>query len=490
MKISVLTCTGDRHVAFALCERWMKAQTIKWHQWVVLDDGIAKTECTLGQEHHYWPELIGKGSMVNKIKRALERGLITGDILVIMEDDDWVSSDYLEWCERELRRVDLLGECNNLYYNVRYRWWFEHGNRTHASLCATSMRRSVFPALLAECQNPNDPFIDSRLWANCRLSKTAFQPNGQRRSVGIKAMPGTKGYGSGHDRTSGWANYDIRMDRLRALIGRDADAYEGFYDKPLPVAPSGKMPTVEVHIVTFNEEEIIEYALRHYKTFASKIIIHDGGSTDRTMEICAETGAEVRHWDTDGQINDVLLRELKEKAWRGTSADWVIMADADELIYFPQGAERTLLAYESVALAVAKPQGWEMTSESIPTTDGQIYEEIRMGARDDRWYAKPILFSARRVMEINYSAGAHECTALVRGGLVMGNPVRFSDPPVYLLHYHHIGSVERIGARYDGNKKRFSAENKRHGWGWHGDGLVHSKEKRAAIHSKLIQVIP
>lgn len=485
--ITLLTCTGDRHVAFALCEKWMNAQTVRWDQWLVLDDSEKPTTATLNQDYYYWPELRGKGSMVNKVKRALERNLIKGDILIVIEDDDFYAPDYIEWCASALKQFDLVGECNNLYYNVRYRWWFEHGNRTHASLCATSMRRSVFPALLAECQNPNDPFIDSRLWANCRLPKMAFSPGLKHRSVGIKSMPGTKGYGSGHDRTSGWANYDPGMDKLRTLIGRDADAYESFHEKPLTI---DGLPQIEVHLVTFNEEMILPYTLRHYQTFASRIIVHDGGSTDRTKAICGEFDVEFTHWDTGGKINDVLLRELKERAWMGTNADWVIMADADELIYFPHGVEQALLAYESVALAIVKPHGFEMMSDSLPAGTGQIYDEIKHGGIDDRWYAKPIMFSPRRVMEIHYSAGAHECTAILRGGMGMMNPVRFSEPPCYLLHYHHVGPVEMIGAKYDANKSRFSEENKKHGWGWHGDGRQHAMDKRAQISKTITQVIP
>ncbi len=199
---------------------------------------------------------------------------------------------------------------------------------------------------------------------------------------------------------------------------------------------------------------------------------------------------EVRDWNTNGQINDVLLKELKETAWKGSNADWVIMADADELIYFPNGAMATLESYAARMVAVVKPSGWEMFSDTLPVGDGQIYDEIKMGSPDNRWYAKPIMFSPKLVSEIKFTAGAHECTAVIRGSLMMQNPERFSEPPAYLLHYHHIGPVERIGARYDGNKSRFSEVNKKNGWGWHGDGLKHAMDKRLGILPNLKQVIP
>lgn len=492
--LTILTATCDRPEAFALTERWIARQSTKPDQWLVLDDGTVPAKCTQGQEHHHWPEFRGHGSMVNKVKRALESGLIKGDFLTFIEDDDWVSPDYLAWSLSQLAKYDLVGECSNLYYNVRHRWWFCHENRFHASLCATSMRRSVFPQLLAECNFSLDPFIDSRLWENCRLPKFATAPaqGSRRRTVGIKAMPGTPGYGSGHDRTSGWAQQDPEGKVLRNLIGSDADLYAPYYESPRKtrdIKQSDGMPTVEIHIVTFNEELILPYTLRHYRTFASKIIVHDGGSTDRTVEIAKATGAVVIPWDTAGKINDTLLRQLKENCWKNTTADWVGVVDADEFLYFPCGAEAALNAYEKVALAVVKPHGYEMVSETLPTGDGQIYDEIKMGADDNRWYAKPCFFSAKRVSEIHFSAGAHECSVVVNGTLRMGNPTRFSEPAAHLLHYHHIGSVERIGAKYDGNKARFSEENKKHGWGWHGDGLKHAQDKRNAIMAKIKKVV-
>ncbi len=493
MHLTLLTCAHNRPEAFALTERWIGRNTLKPFQWLVLCDSENPTVCTMGQELHYWPEFKGHGSMVNKIKRALEQGLIKGDALSLIEDDDWIAPDYLQWTLGQLQKYDLVGECENLYYNVKHRWWFQHHNRYHASLCATSMRRSVFPFLLECCNETLDPFIDSRLWSNCRLSKFASPPeNGRRRSVGIKAMPGPKGYGSGHDRTSGWAQQDPNGLVLKSLIGQDADIYAQFYESPRKfrsITQVEEMPVIEVHIVSYNEAFILAYALRHYKTFASKIVVHDAGSTDGTLALCAAEKVQVEPWSAGASINDTLLRELKETCWRDTMADWVIIVDADELLYFPGGVMPTLASYEARALAIVKPHGWEMESPEMPTTAGQIYEEINHGAPDDRWYAKPCMFSPRRVQAIKYSAGAHECAAELVGGLMMGNPERFSEPPALLLHYKHIGSVERIGERYDGNRARFSQENIRHGWGNYEPGVKHATDKRNAILKNRSKVL-
>ncbi len=494
MKITAITATCHRPEAWALCEKYMAYQTRQPDQWLVLDDDATPTVCTMGQEYHYWPELAGKGSMTKKIKRAIQTQLIKGDIIIIWENDDWYAPTYIAWCEQQLARYSLIGEGRALYYNVQHRWWFDHGNMQHASLCSTAMTKHVLPHLLRQCFKSDDPFIDDRLWKNCNLPKMVFDPlkTKQRLTIGIKSMPGRKGYGSGHDKDSGWAIRDPGMDKLRELLGPTAENYAGFYEVPPPIKIIQQpvtMPKVEVHLVAYNEEDIIPYALRHYKTFASRIIVHDAGSTDRTKAICEEYGAEVQDWDTKGEINDELLRILKETCWNGTTADWVIMVDADELIYFPAGVERSLRLYDLAKLAVITCKGFEMESPVFPTTKGQIYEEVNYGASDDRWYGKPALLRPKLIKSIHYVHGAHGCEVTLTNGRKIKNPPAPNTNQAYLLHYKHLGSVERIGDRYDGNKSRFSEVNKKHGFGWHGLGIVHSKAKRQAILSKRRKIL-
>lgn len=501
MTVSVLTCTFNRPEAFALLERWMAAQTIKPDQWLVLDDGEVPVTCTMGQQHVLIPEMRGPSSMVNKLRHALENNLITGDILIFAEDDDFYAPGYLEWCHAALAtNLELIGEGRNVYYNVRHRWWFDHNNTSHASLCATSLKRSAFPALLKVCVDSvrrtekDRPFIDSQLWAQFMGRKRVFDPNalGRRLTVGIKSMPGALGYGSGHDKDSGWAIRDPRMDRLKQLLGSSAEAYEKYYDGPVPgklIPQAPEIPLIEVHIVAYNEEEILPYTLRHYKTFASRIIVHDGGSTDRTRAICAEYGIDVLDWDTAGKINDELLRILKETCWNGTDAAWVIMVDADEFVHFPGGVELTLKKFDQQDIAAVKCKGFEMESPTYPDTMGQIYEQVDHGSPDDRWYGKPCLLAPGRIQSIHFTHGAHECIVTRKNGRREPSPKVPHNPPAMLLHYHHLGPVQRVGTRYDGNKSRFSDENKKHGWGWQGDGLSHSIQKRAAILAQRRKVL-
>lgn len=249
--------------------------------------------------------------------------------------------------------------------------------------------------------------------------------------------------------------------------------------------------SVQVHLLTYNEEKILPFTFRHYLTFADRIIIHDAYSTDATRPLASIYGAAIIDWDTKDEFNDQLAKELKSTCWIGTEADWVIVADADELIYFPHGAKRTLAIYDANDVEVVSPWGWEMYSEKFPTTEKQIYDEIKVGARDDKWYSKPILFSPKRVKSLKYSGGAHQViVSNVKGQEYKIDNVKhkFTEPPTYLLHCKHIYPIEDIAAAYDARRKRLSEINVRQRWGNFEPGTKHAQDKRNMILSKLEQI--
>jgi hypothetical protein len=249
------------------------------------------------------------------------------------------------------------------------------------------------------------------------------------------------------------------------------------------------MTKIQVLILTYNEETILPYTLRHYKTFADRITVYDAFSTDNTRNICREHGAVVLDWKTDG-LNDTIAKHVKSTGWiNDHRSDWVICADADELVYFPKGIQYTLEQYDTLGIGVVKTKGFEMFSETLPTTSGQIYEEINMGGHDDKWYGKPVLFSPRRVRSINFAAGAHTCTWIDTNGNDMPNPTAEVEPPTYLLHYHHIGPIERIATRYDATRKRLSQANVRNKEGNFEPGMKHAQDKRNQILRTLHRVL-
>lgn len=225
MNITLVTPTCDRPEAFALCEQWMKRQTVPYHQWIVLDDGLTPTNCTMGQTHLCYGGTRGRGSLANKLKLLFsDIGAITGDAVAIIEDDDWYAPNYLELAMSRFQDYELIGEGYALYYNVRRRWWHMHTNKEHASLCQSLFTRSVFPAF-RECLNDPCPFIDVRLW-KLPVKKKLYMPEADKHSlVGIKGL--YPGYGIGHNRPL--ENLDPQFAKIKKVIGPEADHYAKYY---------------------------------------------------------------------------------------------------------------------------------------------------------------------------------------------------------------------------------------------------------------------
>ena len=253
---------------------------------------------------------------------------------------------------------------------------------------------------------------------------------------------------------------------------------------------------LEVHILTNDADWILPWTLRHYGSYGAKMIIHDGGpswsKTGTTAQLAEAHGAEVIPWDTAGELNDSLAIKLKNECWKGTDADWVITCDADELIYFPMGHEGTLEAYSRTGAAVIRPYGFEMFSDEMPTQGSrQIYDEIKNGAEDEKWYAKPILFSPKLVAESGLGMGAHESRAVLKDGraLFVGPKWPKANPKTLLLHFHQCGSLDQVAQRYDATRKRLAAINVANNWGNFEPGIDHAKRKRAFILPNLRQVV-
>ncbi|MEJ2196144.1 MAG: glycosyltransferase family 2 protein [Ignavibacteriaceae bacterium] len=78
-------------------------------------------------------------------------------------------------------------------------------------------------------------------------------------------------------------------------------------------------------IITLNEEENIRRSLTAVN-WCDEIIVVDSGSTDKTVDICKESGCKVYHKDFDG------YGEQKRYAVSLAKNDWVLNIDADEVV--------------------------------------------------------------------------------------------------------------------------------------------------------------
>jgi hypothetical protein len=247
LKITALTTACNRPEAWKLSEAYMRRQTRQPDQWLVIDDDDPPTACTMGQEYIYDPTCRDPkvSSLIMKLRLAFRGNLVKGDIVVFWENDDWYAPNWIETCENALKTnyTTIFGEGRAIYYNVKERWWYEHVNMEHCSLCSTAIRSENFTLLSSLLEDPN-PFVDSRLWERTRTGRRKIIDPlgnaGKRQVLGIKAMPGRQGYGGGHIEKDRGAHPDHDLKKLISLIGPDSSSYENFfriYQKPTNKIP-------------------------------------------------------------------------------------------------------------------------------------------------------------------------------------------------------------------------------------------------------------
>ncbi len=209
VKITALTCTFERPEAFKLCTKYLERQTRAPDQWLILD---------------------GPEPMREKVMQAITKGQIEGDAVVFVEDDDWYSPVWIEWCEKCLAQFDIVGQGNALYYNVGQRWWSDCKNTRHASLCQTAIRREMLPFLLNLMKGYDNQFFDTRLWRLDKRRHLDLPNEAGKLVIGMKGLPGKLGYSQEHrPEIPINVNIDPSLLRLWKLIGKDAEAYLPFY---------------------------------------------------------------------------------------------------------------------------------------------------------------------------------------------------------------------------------------------------------------------
>jgi len=217
---------------------------------------------------------------------------------------------------------------------------------------------------------------------------------------------------------------------------------------------------IVVVTLTYNEEVILPFFLRHYERFVERIIIFDSGSTDRTPEIArAHPLVELRERrPTNGEIDDMENVRLKNTAWKDCGADWVIVVDADEFLFHPDmraflndcGRQRKNLV---------QSECWQMVGVNIPS-EGLLTEQITMGVRDAhtiQFYDKTLIFKPET--NINYVPGCHHYHG--------ENLRQAAGQPVILLHYKWL-SLDYLKRKASALK--LSAVNDAYGHGYMPDG--------------------
>lgn len=87
------------------------------------------------------------------------------------------------------------------------------------------------------------------------------------------------------------------------------------------------MNRISVVLAVLNEEEYLRSCLQSVKDLAWEIVVVDGGSKDKTLEIARQFGAKIIQTD-----NPPNFHINKNKAIDAATGDWILQLDADEVV--------------------------------------------------------------------------------------------------------------------------------------------------------------
>lgn len=178
---------------------------------------------------------------------------------------------------------------------------------------------------------------------------------------------------------------------------------------------------------------MLPYYLRHYQAIASHFFIYDDQSTDGSLEILSNyDNVTIQPFVNEGYSFVLNGQKFANQAWKQSrgKADWVIICNIDEHLYHPN-LENYLQQCYSQGITVIPAQGYQMISESFPTTDGRLCDVITRGMP---WSLmdKLIIFNPNLIEEINYVPGRHN--AYPQGRVISPRTTELK-----LLHYKYLG---------------------------------------------------
>ena len=195
---------------------------------------------------------------------------------------------------------------------------------------------------------------------------------------------------------------------------------------------------VEIFSIVKDQEEMLPLYFKHYNEVFSNVIfnIYNNKSTDDSVKICESQNCnivDISYLDVPkgGSIGDFpkefatynerVNKYLNDREYNDT-ADWVLMADPDELVHI---TTEDLINEDA---DVIRFTGYQMIKN-----DETNLEELTLGFNDGV-YNKPSLF--RSSITMNFGMGAHTANPERKDG----KEIKYNNKEYKLLHYqmkHH-----------------------------------------------------
>ncbi|MEI6406279.1 MAG: glycosyltransferase family 2 protein [Actinomycetes bacterium] len=231
--------------------------------------------------------------------------------------------------------------------------------------------------------------------------------------------------------------------------------------------------SVDIYVPCFNEERIIPYLHKWYahRLPGASFHIFDNESSDNTVAAALDLGCTVTTFSTSGQYDEGSLRDLRNSAWKTSTAEYVIVCDADEFLE----VDEVLLGNQKPVLV--KGIGYNMFGDGTQSLD-----QIDRGLRNT-WYDKWLCFRPDSIIDMRLSEGSHTAQPEYRQSSMAEN---FVERPLY--HYRAF-DVDDLVAKFRRNAERMSAINRERNWGTHyltQEPELREKYRRSLLEAEII----
>jgi glycosyltransferase involved in cell wall biosynthesis len=102
------------------------------------------------------------------------------------------------------------------------------------------------------------------------------------------------------------------------------------FDIIIPIRSYDEYHGITLCSVILNEEKYIKDFLEYYKPYVKSIVIIDGGSSDRTVEVATPIADRIRIRKFDGHYSNQANRAVEM-----AETDWILLMDCDERLEKP-----------------------------------------------------------------------------------------------------------------------------------------------------------
>jgi len=239
--ITVIIPTGDRPLAFALCQKWLLMQSRQPDQIIIVDDGKTPIPPIIPCDYIRREPLPGDPPHTLNLNMLEALKHVKHDHIIIFEDDEYYGPDYLAEMEKWFPYGELIGIGYSKYYHLPSGGYSRHENAFHASWAQSAFRSSMIPRVRLCAQGKDRHYLDVRVWRSIggEVMPGTLAPGGKKIGtkgylfddskmslyVGMKGLPGRPGIGAGHKASMYNQRDDANRSVLKKWVPQDYSTY-------------------------------------------------------------------------------------------------------------------------------------------------------------------------------------------------------------------------------------------------------------------------